>query len=454
MEKKLDNRTFFITLIGLIIPITLQNLISSSLNMLDNLMIGELGESAIAAVGLVNQYFFIFTLTLSGINAGTSVFISQFYGKRDEKNIKKMFGLGIILSIMVSVLFFIPGFFMPDRILKVFVSDGDVIGLGADYLRVVSISFVLTAITQAFSTLIRSIGIPKPTMYGSIVGILINAFLNYCLIFGNFGFPQLGVVGAAIATSIARLVEMLFVVIVSYKVSPIKPNKKEEILAFDKNIIRAYFNTSSSVITNEILWALGMTAYSIIYAKIGITAVASMQIATTINNMFMVLTVGLATAAAIVIGNNIGSDKEDLALEYAKKLGVLAPLLGILVGGLVWLSSSSIVSIFNINQETYRMTVNILKIMALIAPLRFFNVLMIVGVFRGGGDTLYSMLVQLGTVWLFAIPLGYIGASYFNLPLEYVYLIISSEELVKIFFEASRLKSGKWIKNVTKSLQL
>lgn len=415
-------------------------------------MIGELGEHAIAATGLVNQYFFIFMLTIAGINAGASIFISQFWGKKDRENIGRMIGLDLVLSIIAALVFMLPALVSPSSIMRVFVEDASVIGLGRDYLGIIAITFVFTAITQAYSTIIRSIGIARPPMYGSLIGVLVNACLNWILIFGRLGLPALGVKGAAIATSIARLVEMVFILVASYRVTDIIPRKLSSLLKFDRAFVRKYFKTSSSVIANEILWALGLTAYSIIYAKIGIPEVASMQIATTLQNMFMVLVIGLATSASIIVGNQIGAGREDLAKQYARKLGVLAPLVGLVSGGLLWLAAPSIASIFKIDAETRRMAINVLRIMAAFAPLRFFNVLLIVGVFRGGGDTLYSMLVQLGTVWLFAIPGGYLGAVLFKLPLEKVYFIIACEELVKISFEVTRLRSGKWIKNVVDSL--
>jgi putative MATE family efflux protein len=285
-------------------------------------------------------------------------------------------------------------------------------------------------------------------MFGSLIGVLTNAFLNWVLIFGQFGFPALGVAGAAIATSIARLAEMIFITISGYKTNNVIPGKIKELFSFGPEFVKTYFKTSSSVIINELVWSLGLATYSIIYAKIGTREVAGMQIATTINNMFMVLSIGLATATAIIIGNQIGAGKKEIAIDYAIKLGFVAPIIGLISGIGLWISSPAIVGIFNINQDTIKMTINVLKIMALFSPLRFFNGLMIVGVFRGGGDTLYSMLVQLGTIWIFAIPAGYIAATYFKLPLEYVFTIICLEEVAKIGFEAKRLRSGKWIKEV------
>ncbi|MBU5293657.1 MATE family efflux transporter [Anaerosalibacter bizertensis] len=448
MKKLFRDKEFFLTILTLVIPITLQNLISSSLNMVDNLMIGKLGENAIAAVGLVNQYFFIFMLCLSGINAGAGIFMSQFWGRKDTLNIRRMLGLDLILSIIASIIFSFAAFIFPEGIMKIFTKDTTVIGLGSQYLRIIGITFIFTGITQGYSTALRCTGIAKPPMFASLIGVLVNGFLNWILIFGHFGFKPMGVVGAAIATSIARFIEMLFVLVYSYGFNDIISAKLKEMISFSNDFVKVYFKTSLSVIINEIVWALGMTAYSVIYAKIRISAVASMQIATTINNMFMVLCIGLATAASIIIGNKIGADEEDVAIEYATKLGVLAPLVGLVTGIALWITSPIIVKAFNISEETLNITVTVLKIMAVFAPLRFFNVLMIVGVFRGGGDTMYSMLVQLGTVWCFAIPAGFIAAAYFKLPLNKVYFIICLEEVIKIGFEAKRLRSKKWIRNV------
>ncbi|MBC8590932.1 MATE family efflux transporter [Wansuia hejianensis] len=453
MKKIFKDKEFFLAIIALVIPITLQNLISSSLNMVDNLMIGKLGESAIAAVGLVNQYFFIFMLCLSGINAGAGIFMSQFWGKKDIKNIRKMLGLDLVLSIVISIIFSAFAFLAPEGIMKIFTKDTMVVALGKEYITIIAITFLITSITQAYSTALRCIGIAKPPMFGSLIGVLTNAFLNWIFIFGNLGFPAMGVAGAAIATSIARVVEMIYIVVAAYRSNDVIPCKLNEIIGFNTDFIRIFFRTSSSVIINEIIWALGLSTFSIIYAKIGIREVASMQIANTINNMFMVLCIGLASAAAIIVGNKIGEGREDLADEYAIKLGILAPMVGLASGIALWLAAPYIVGIFNIEKDTISMTIDVLKIMAVFSPLRFFNVLMIVGVFRGGGDTTYSMLVQLGTIWLFAIPAGFAAAVYFKMSLQQVFFILALEEVIKIGFEIKRLRSKKWIRNVSNNIE-
>lgn len=454
MKKLFKDKEFFATILTLVIPITLQNLISSSLNMVDNVMIGRLGENEIAAVGLVNQYFFIFMLCLSGINAGASIFMAQYWGKKDRTSIKKVLGLDLVLGTIASVIFTIIALFMPEYIMRVFTKEPTIVNLGVQYLRIISVTFMLTNITQGFSTALRCTGVARPPMFASLVGVLTNAFLNWVFIFGNLGAPAMGVAGAALATSIARVVEMIIVLIYAYSPQSVSRARLKELLNFNMDFIKSYFKTSYSVILNELVWALGMTTYSVIYARIGIKEVASMQIATTVNNMFMVLCIGLAVAASIMVGNKIGAGEEDTAVDYAGKLGVLAPAIGVVIGLALWICAPIVTNVFKISEDTIKLTVTVLRTMALFAPLRFFNVLMIVGIFRGGGDTTYSMLVQLGTVWCFAIPAGFIAAVYFKLSLPMVYFIICMEELIKVCFEWNRFRSKKWIKNIIEDTEL
>ena len=434
MKKILKDKTFLKTMLTLALPITFQNFITSSLNLVDNLMVGRLGEEAIAAVGLANQYFFIFMLCISGINAGASVFMSQYWGRKDIVSIKKVFGGA--------------AFIIAEPIMKILSRDIQVIELGVQYLRIIAISFIFTNFTQGFSSALRSSEQPKAPMYASLIGVLSNAFLNWVFIFGNLGVKPMGVSGAALATTIARTIEMIYIIVIIYGKKNIISSKIKELFAFDINFVKIYFNTSTAVIANELLWSLGMTAYSIAYAQIGTSAVATMQIATTLNNMFMVLCIGLASAAAIMVGNKIGANEEDVAVDYSHKIGKVAPVLGLIIGVLVWVLAPQIVKPFNVEAGTFNDTVAVLRVMALICPIRSYNVVMIVGIFRGGGDTLYSTLVQLGTVWFYAVPMAFLAAIVFKLPITFVYLLICTEEFIKICFERRRLKSGKWIKNV------
>lgn len=448
MLKVFKDKQFLKSLWILALPITIQSFITSSLNLIDNLMVGRLGEEAIAAVGLANQYIFIFNLCIMGVNAGASVFMAQFWGKKDIPNIKKILGLDIVVGVVVAILFGFGAIFMPEGIMSILSKDQSVIALGTSYLAVVGMSCLFSSFTQAYSSALRSTEQVKVPMYASLIGVGINAFLNWILIFGMFGMPRLGVVGAALATAIARLIEMIYIVSYVYMSKNKIAAKFKELLSFDKHLVKIYFKTSWPVIANEIVWSVGVTAYSVAYAQIGTNAVATMQIATTLNNVFTVLLVGMAVATSIMVGNRIGAGQEDEARTCAKNIGVLTPLISLGIAIMIFVTAPLVLTLFNVTPETYKDTIDILRIMALFLPIRTFNMVMIVGVFRGGGDTTYSMLVQAGTVWLYSVPLAFIGAVLWQLPIQWVYVLICSEECIKIWFEFSRLKNGKWIKNI------
>lgn len=448
MKSIIRDKKFLKTLWVLALPIAIQNFIMSSLNLVDNIMIGSLGEGAIAAVGLANQYFFIFMLCLSGVNAGASVFMSQYWGKKEERKIKSVLGLDLTIGFVTSIIFALGAFLFPTAIMRIFSTDLEVITLGTSYLKIAAISYLVTNVTMAYSSVLRSSEQPAIPMYASLIGVLVNAFLNWVFIFGNLGAKPMGVVGAALATTIARFIEMFFILSMIY----LRKNKMaasfKEMMSFDLEFTKIYFKTSWSVIVNEIVWSLGMTAYSIAYARIGTNAVASMQIATTIGNMFMVVFIGIAIAASIMIGNQIGAGEEKLAESYANKIGIISPFVGLVFGFLLWTLAPILVKPFNIEAKTVLSTITVLRIMAVFCPIRVYNLVMIVGIFRGGGDTTYSMLVQAGTIWLYSVPISFIAAIIFKLPITTVYFLICTEEFIKIFFEIKRLKSGKWIRNV------
>lgn len=442
------DREFLKGLWILALPVTVQSFITSSLNLIDNVMVGSLGEQAIAAVGLANQFIFIFLLCIMGINAGAGVFMSQYWGKKDIKSIKKVLGLDISVGLLASVLFTGACLFLPQNIMAILSKDPVVISSGVQYLKIVGVSCLFTNFTQAFSAALRSTAQVKVPMHASIVAVLANAFLNWVFIFGNLGMPVMGVAGAALATMIARLIEMIYIIGYVYMSQNIISSKLKEMFCFDEAFIKVYMKTSWPVILNELVYSIGLAAYSVAYSRIGTNAVATMQIANTLNNMFVVLLVGMATATSIMIGNKIGAGLEDEARLYAANTGILTPLVSLIMAASIWLLAPLILSAFNISAATYQDTLGVLRMMALFFPMKAFNMVMIVGVFRGGGDTTYSMVVQAGTIWLYSVPLAFLGATVFHLPVQTVFFLISTEECVKIVFELLRLKSGLWLRNV------
>lgn len=316
-----DDKKFYKILVSLCIPIIVQNLISTSVNVIDTVMISSLGEASVASIGVANQFFFLFNMTMSGLTGGAGLFISQFFGKNDTKNIKKITSLSVFLGVLLGLLFLIPAVFLPKLIIHFFSYDPEVIKLCTDYFSIIAFCYPLIAISMVFSMGSRSIRNPKLGMICSGIALITNVILNYCLIFGHLGFPAMGVKGAALATVIARIVE--FVLLVGY----IYFIKKDYLLKFnlsdfksiDKLFLNTFISKSLPILLNDSLWAVGTVLYSVAYAKAGTSAIAASQIATSTGNFFIMTAVCVAIGASIMLGNELGSDNTYIAIDYAKK---------------------------------------------------------------------------------------------------------------------------------------
>jgi len=448
---KLDHfkdKIFYKTLISIALPITIQNLISTSLNMVDTVMIGRLGEKQIAAVGLANQIFFLFILIAFGINSGASIFIAQFWGKKDILNIRKVLGLTILSGGIVSLIFTLGAFFIPEFLLSIFSKDQRVILLGSQYLRIVCFSYLMTSVSFAYGFASRSVGQAKLPMYVSAISLLCNTIMNYLLIFGHFGFPVMGVRGAALATLISRLLEMVLMLGIIYRKGDTLAGKIHEMLGFSRRFVTKFFDTALPVIINESFWSLGMVMYSVAYARIGTGAIAAVQISNTVQNVFMVINMGLANASAVMLGNQLGANRIEKAVSYAYIFSILGPTVGMILGVMLYLTSPLVLSVFNVSNSVFLDSSRIMMVMAVVMFAKMFNAILIVGILRSGGDTKFALVLELGSVWIIGVPLAFLGAFLWKLPVYWVVALVSLEEVVKALMGIPRVLSKKWAKNV------
>ncbi len=451
-KELFSDKKFYKTLFILALPIVIQNLLMTSLNMADTLMVGALGDIPVAAVGIGNQVSFLVQLFMIGIAGGCSVFVAQFWGKKDKKNIKKVVGLGIISSLIVGLIGSLVVLFNIDGIAKLFSKDLVVIAQVNDYLKVVVISYILNAVTLSLAYVLRSMEDAKTPMIISAISVLTNVVLNYIFIFGKFGVPAMGVKGAAIATVIARIVECILLIWVASR-NEVLQGKFKEFLDFDKKFSIEVYKSVVPILLNDVCWGIGNFLYSIAYGQIGTEAMASVQICTNIQNLFMVLCMSVASASLVIIGNQVGSGREDKAKEYTRKITGLSFIMGIIIAILVILLSGPIIGLFNVSEEVKNSSILMLNIFTFIAPIRIINIVLIVGAFRGGGDASYALKLESATMWFIGVPLAFIGAMLLNLKVYQVVLLVSIEEIVKFIFTMLRLKSGKWIKSVITNIE-
>lgn len=444
---------FYNSLFMIALPIVIQNFITSSVNMLDTLMIGRVGEAEIAAVGIANQYFLLFHLIIVGVFSGCGVFFAQFWGKRDIKNIRKVLGVGLMAGTLLSLIFTAAAWFIPKTIVMAFNDEPVIVELGARYLKIVSLSYWFTAVGFGYSFALRSIQNALLPMQVSLLSLVSNGILNYILIFGRFGAPALGVAGAAIATLIARFIELAVLLVLIYKKHDVPAAGFRELTDLSLDFINRVLKTVIPVVLNESCWALAFVLYSVAYGKIGARALASVQICSTVQNLFMVVEFGLSSAAAVMIGNKIGEDDLDAAEVYAKRFAFFSFFTGLFLGAVLFLSSKGILSFFNVSQETLHDSLIILYITSATFSIKFFNAVLIVGILRGGGDAAYALKIEAFTMWMIGVPLAFLGAMFFKLPIYHVVALGALEEIAKFILGTLRLRSGRWINNVIRDIE-
>lgn len=432
--------------IALSIPIMLQALLVNGVTFADTLMIGQLGEISIASVGVASQLFFLVSMFLYGISSAGGIFISQFWGAQDRRGIQKVLGITFIFTIIVCGLIAIFSTIFPSYIMKIFTKDLNVINGGNTYLKIVGFSYVLSGLSFMYAVGLRSTGDAKTPLIISIVSLSVDVLGNYLLIFGIGIFPELGIAGGAISTSLSRVVELVLYIIVTNKKAncPVKFSFKYS-LDFDKVFVKRFVNTAIPVVINDIMWSLGMVCYKVAYSKIGTEALAAVQIIESINNLFFVTIQGFSGAVSIILGNMIGAKQEKKAMKYANFSLIFSLLTGILVGLLIIVSSKTFVSLFHINEVVKSIALKSLFMIALLMPVKFLTMDQVLGLLRGGGDTNYSLYLEMFSIWLVGVPMAFIGVLLFKLPLPYIYLLVGTEEITKMIFGFKRIHSGKFI---------
>ncbi|GAK58850.1 MATE efflux family protein [Candidatus Vecturithrix granuli] len=443
-----EKRQFYQTLVKLAIPVSIQNMISSSLNLVDTIMIGQLGAVEVAAVGLANRLFFVFILVSFAISSGTAIFTAQFWGKKDVQHIGKVMAIALTLIIAVSLIFSFGALVIPDLVMRIFTKDRLVISNGSTYLRVIGWSYLLSAVTMLYAFILRSMEQVKLPMYASTIALGLNTLLNYCLILGHFGFPALGVQGAAIATVIARVIEAAIILVSTYQ-KRYPAVHLSDFLTIPRVLIKQFFVTTLPVIANEFSWVVGVTTYSIVYGHMGTAEVAAVNIVNPVEQISSGVFFGLASAGSVMIGNQIGAGHEKTAYVYAKRFALSGVIGAIFVGGLIWLNASRITSVFKVTPEIRMFAVNLLFVLSVVLWTRVFNTINVVGVLRGGGDTKFSMYMEIMSIWGVGVPLAFLGGFYWKFPVYWVFALVSLEEVLKMAVGLYRMHSGKWIHNLT-----
>ncbi len=441
-----QNAAFYKDLWIIALPIALQQLVTSSLNMVDTLMVGKVGVDAVAAVGVSNQYYFLLNMVMFGIYSGGMVYFAQFWGKRDVRNIHRLLGFTLVLGIGLAVMFTGLALLIPEQIIHIFTQNTTVQALGADYLRIACLSYPFMILSFGFSMGLRAVEKPKFSMIASVIALTLNTVLNFILIFGLFGFPPLGVMGAAIATLVSRMIEFILVLGFAYFKTETMNPKLSVLLSFDRELIHKLVVTSLPVVINECFWGLGTTAYMVIYGMINVEAISIMNIVTSIFNIFFIAAIGVGNASTVMLGKQLGAGENERTYKDAILFLKVGIVLGILSGLLLILCIPVMLQLYNdFDRTTLHTMAQVLMVFAIGLTFRFINIINIVGVFRAGGDTKYAMILELGVLWTVGVLGTFIAVKVFHAPLLIVAIIVQLEEAVKVLIGMFRVRSKKWI---------
>jgi putative MATE family efflux protein len=441
----LKDRAFLKEMLVIAVPISFQQLINASLNMIDVIMVGQLGEASIAALGLSNQVFFVLILLMFGTTSGMAIFTAQFWGKQEIEPIRKVLGMSIVTTSLIALVFTLAATVMPRTVLGFYTNDSAVIGIGAQYLRIVGFSYIPVAIATSYIAVMRSIQLVRMTVVATVSALVFKTILGYMLIFGIWIFPPLGVRGAAIGTASGWTLELILLIGFVYaQRTPLAANFAT-LFSFPAAFFARVLKTTLPAMANELFWSVGITTYNAIYAHIGTDSIAAININATMEELGFVVFMGLGNACAVMVGNRIGAGKKDEAYETVRRVIILSVSAAWIVGLVVTLLRDTVVGLYDLSPSGIHNVRMLMLMMACTLWIRMFNFSTFIGALRAGGDTRFALVMEICSIWLIGVPAAYFAAFVLRLPVYYVYLFVILEEIAKAFVSAWRFRSKKWI---------
>lgn len=446
----INKKEFYKKVVFLVLPMALQNLINVGVTAADVIMLGKVSETVLSGSSLAGQVQWVMNLIFFGISSGASVLTAQYWGKKDVDTVEKILGIGLGISMMVSIVFFLAALLFPMSLMRIFTKEQAVLEEGVKYLGIVAFSYLIMGFTNNYLNIIRSVErvVISTIVYSVSLGI--NICLNYVLIYGKLGVPAMGIQGAAIATLTARLVELCIVLFYAIHINKEVKVRPKYFFSKDKGLFKDFLFYALPVIINELLWGAGYSANAAIIGRLGSSVVAANSVAHVARQLATVVSFGVAGAAAIMLGKAIGEHREDLAENYGKRLIRLTIVTGIIGGTVILLIRPLIVVVMGLTGETVDYMKFFLFVMSYYVVAQALNSTWVVGIFRSGGDTRFGLILDVASMWGGSIFLGAMSAFVWKFPIPLVFIILMSDELIKLPFCFWRYRSKKWLRNVTR----
>lgn len=445
----MKNKQIYKKIALIAIPIALQNLINVGVGMMDTLMIGNISETQLSGIAQAGQPYFLFTLLIFGLASGSCVITAQYWGQKQIEPIKKILGLVLKIAMLSGILLGIAVMTRPVFFMKLFTNEAAVIEAGVQYLRIIGISYVFSAFTGVFLIVLRSVENVNISMMVYGISFVVNVFLNWVFIYGNLGAPRLEIQGAAIATLIARVVEA----VITYLYIRFKEKslcfRFRDLFANASDYYKTLVRYSIPVLFSELHWGLGISVQAAIIGRLGPNVLAAFSLVNILQQLAGVALIGVGAAAGILIGQEIGKGDIPHAKELANILFKISVILGATISVIVVLLSPYAPNLIAASSETGAYIVSMLWVASYMLFFQAINTVLLMGVLRGGGDTIFCAKLDVATLWILKLFCGIIAAFYFHLDPIFVYFILLSDETLKFFAAYPRFKRDQWIHVIT-----
>ena len=454
--KKLyvKDKEFYKKVAAISIPIALQGLITTGVNMMDTIMIGMVGETQLSAVSLANQFISIFHIFCMGIGMGASVLVARYYGMKDKESLKGTVSIMLRLCLFMSTLFCVATILMPELIMKIYTVENAIITHGAEYLKYSVITYYLLGLSLTCTIVLRNVGQVKLPLYTSVAAFFINVGANYIFIFGKFGAPRMEVAGAAVGTLIARIFE--FSAICGYlflKDKEIEFRIKDLFAPVGK-LWQEYIRISIPVLVSDGILALGNNSVAMVIGRLGESFVAANAVTAVTQQLSSVMIQGFSQAGAIVTGYTLGEGDKKKAHEQGYAFLGIGIVFGLLAAGIILLISGPMIQAYQLSPQTQEIARELMLSISIIVVFQATNSIMTKGVLRGGGDTKMLMLADNIFLWIASVPLGVIAGLVLHLPAFWIYFALKIDQVLKAVWCVIRLRSGKWIKKIKVASEL
>ncbi len=442
------DKEFFKNYLRLTLWLVIQQAIVLSVNLLDNIMIGSYNENALAGVTIINQIHFVYNGLLDGLVTGMVVLGSQYWGKKDGESIKKLAPTGFYIALAFSLLMFLIATLIPGSLVGLFTKDPAVITEALAYLNVIRWSWLFYAVTMFLLATMRGIGAASIAVGVSVISLIVNATGNYALIFGRLGAPELGSAGAALATTIARVLEMFIVAFYVFKMEKNLCLKIKDVLTPHFEDIGRYMGVAAPILVAEGSFCCGNAAQAVVLGNLSTTALAANSISTSLYQLVKVMAIGASNAAAVCMGQVVSKGKE-YAVKCANSLQIIFIIIGVLVAVVLFIIRVPILNMYKVSPETRELADKFIKLLCIIGFCMSYQMSCNCGITRGGGDPKFVMYVDLICIWLIVIPLSFLAAFKFHWSPLAIMLCLNIDQIIKIIPAAIKVNSHTWYKDLT-----